>query len=189
MKKSSLPYFRYPSNINVLDLATLVSMYRDRGAPRKADPGKYFICAYSNKLIKEAKWWFGGYYSQTGWNKMLTQGCEGFPLTEVELNVLGHAYIADEVPPDRSYVEKNAGALEKMAFMIVNDLKGFGFLSIDEQDRLLITPRGENALQGIAEQMYQRKFNADMLRVNRDGMVHPTIEKATKKDTEQTNLF
>lgn len=189
MKKSDRPYFTYPPNLNVLDLATLVSMYRNRGAPREAKTGQYFACAHSNKLIKKGKWWFGRYYSQSAWNKLLSDYSEGYPLTEVELNILGVTMASKDEPPGRSYVEKHSGAMDKLAFMIVNDLKEFGFLTIEERERLLITPRGKKALQGIAKRMYRKKFTPNMLHVNKDDIKQPTIERAPKKDTEQTQLF
>lgn len=188
MEKCKKSFFKYPSNLNTLDLATLVSMYRKRGAPQKAKTGQYFGCYHTNKLITKAKWWFGRYYSQSAWNELLTKSSEGYPLTPVELNILGLTMAKNE-PPDRSHVEQKSGSLEKLAFMIVNDLKEFGFISINNQKRLLITPRGEKALQGIAHRIYGEKFEPNMLLVNSDKNIHPTIEQATKKDTEQTKLF
>ncbi len=188
MKKLTNQYFSYPPNLNSLDLATLVSMYRDRGAPEKADAGNYFACALTDKLIKDGKWWFGRYYSQQAWNDLLTKSCEGYPLTEVELNILGLASASEE-PPHRNEAEQGSGAIEKLAFMIVNDLKEFGFLSFDDRDRLLITPRGEKALQGIAHRIYHKKFSPEMLHVNKNDIIKPTIERAPKKDIEQTRLF
>lgn len=76
MQKRSDFHFRYPPNIHELDLATMVSMFRSRGEPRKAAPGEYFACAYSKELLKEAKWWFGLYYSQDIWDALLTKGSE-----------------------------------------------------------------------------------------------------------------
>lgn len=189
MEKTSDNYFSYPPNLHELDLATLVSMYRDRGIPKKAKPGEYFACKVSEKLIKEGKWWFGAYYSQEAWDETLTKGSEGYPLTEVELNVLGLVYAVDSEAPRRDYVEQNCGAVSKLAYMIVNDLKEFGFLSLDDHDRLLITPRGEKALHGISKQIYGKKFKPDILRVNRDGITNPQIERAPKEDSEQANLF
>lgn len=191
MEKKSDVHFSYPPNLHELDLATLVAMYRERGIPKKARPGEYFACGRTHRLIKEGKWWFGRYYSQEAWDELLTKGCEGYPLTEVELNVLGMAYAAEEEPPPRDFVEQNCGAISKLAYMIVNDLKEFGFLSMDDQDRLLITPRGEKALQGIARRIYDRKFKSDMLRVEREGSApNPTIERATKKESaDQGSLF
>lgn len=189
MQKKSDLHFSYPPNMQVLDLATLVSMYRERGIPKKTKPGEYFGCALTQKLIKEGKWWFGRHYSQEAWNELLTKGCEGYPLTEVEMNILGLAMSAKNEPPKRDYVEQHSSMLPKLAYMIVNDLKEYGFLSIDDQDRLLITPRGEKALQGIARRIYDKKFNADMLRINREDIAHPTIERAPKKGSEQADLF
>ena len=190
MEKKSDLYFSYPPNLHTLDLATLVSMYRERGLPKKAKPGEYFGCALTQKVVKDGKWWFGQYYSQEAWNKLLTKSCEGYPLTEIEMNVLGLAQVANQGPPKREYVEQNCGALSKLAYMIVNDLKEFGFLSLNEQDRLMITPRGEKALQGIARRMYDRKFNANMLFVNQANSSRPTLERAQKKEeNEQAKLF
>ncbi|HKK46134.1 MAG TPA: hypothetical protein VJ964_11475 [Balneolaceae bacterium] len=189
MEKTSEHFFSYPPNLHELDLATLVSMYRDRGIPKKAKPGEYFACTVTDELIKEGKWWFGRYYSQKAWDETLTKGCEGYPLTEVEMNVLGLVYAADDQAPRRDYVEQNCGAVSKLAYMIVNDLKEFGFLSFDDQERLLITPRGEKALQGVTKRIYGKKFKPDMLKVNQGEISHPKIERAPKEDSEQANLF
>lgn len=189
MEKIADNYFSYPPNLHELDLATLVSMYRDRGIPKKAKPGEYFACTVTNKLIKEGKWWFGRYYSQKAWDDTLTKGCEGYPLTEVELNVLGLVYTADNEARRRDYVEQNSGAVSKLAYMIVNDLKEYGFLTLDDQERLLITPRGEKALQGIAKKVYGKKFKAEMLKVNQGEITNPKIERAPKEDSEQAKLF
>ncbi len=189
MEKTTQHYFQYPGNLHEIDLATLVSMYRDRGIPKKAKPGEYFACAKTGNLIKEGKWWFGQYYEQKAWDQTLTKGCEGYPLTEVELNILGMAFAVDDEAPKRDYVEQHAGTISKLSYMIVNDLKEFGFLSMDEQKRLLITPRGEKALQGVARRIYGKKFHPDMLRVNQEDVVQPTIERASKEDSEQASLF
>ncbi|MBN2732786.1 MAG: hypothetical protein JXR26_10190 [Balneolaceae bacterium] len=190
MQKKSHIHFSYPPNLHELDLATLVSMYRERGIPKKAKAGEYFGCALTQRMIKDGKWWFGRHYSQKAWDELLTKSCEGYPLTEVELNVLGLAMIAEGEPPKRDYVEQNSGAISKLAYMIVNDLKEYGFLSIDDQERLMITPRGEKALQGIARRIYDKKFSAAMLHVNRENTAQPTIERAKKKEeNEQANLF
>lgn len=190
MEKKSNLYFSYPPNLHELDLATLVSMYRERGMPKKARPGDYFACVITKKLIKEGKWWFGQYFSQQAWDELLTKSCEGYPLTEVEMNVLGMAMAASDEPPPRDYVEQHCGAIPKLAYMIINDLKEFGFLSLDDQERLMITPRGEKALQGIARRIYEKKFNPEMLHTNQITTTgRPTIERAQKKDSEQASLF
>lgn len=189
MEKQSEYHFSYPTNLHELDLATLVSMYRDRGIPKKAKPGEFFACADTHQLIKEGKWWFGLYYSQKAWDNMLTRSCEGYPLTEVEMNILGLVLSADEEALKRNYVEQHSGAVGKLAYMIVNDLKEYGFLSQDDNERLLITPRGEKALQGIAQRIYQRKFHPDMLRINQAEPHHPPITGVDKEDSEQASLF
>jgi len=192
MEKKSDFHFSYPPNLQELDLATLVSMYRDRGLPKKAKPGRYFACAVTHRLIKEGKWWFGLYYSQKAWDNLLTRGSEGYPLTEVELNVLGMVLNAGNDTVLRDNVERHCGAVSKLAYMIVNDLKEFGFLATETTDRLMITPRGEKALQGIARRIYDRKFTPDMLLVNQDGPPQRAMEHAgssKKEDSDQASLF
>lgn len=189
MEKKSQYHFSYPANLHELDLATLVSMYRDRGIPKKAKPGEYFACADTHNLIKEGKWWFGLYYSQQAWDNLLTKSCEGYPLTEVEMNILGMVYSADDEALKRSYVEQQSGAVGKLAYMIVNDLKEYGFLSQDDNERLLIAPRGEKALQGFCQRLYQRKFHPDMLEINQENRTRHPISRADKEDNEQASLF
>lgn len=188
MQKRSDFYFRYPPNIHELDLATMVNMYRSRGEPRKAQPGQPFACASTGHLLREAKWWFGLYYSQSTWDELLTKGSEGFPLTDVELNVLGLVFISEDEPPHREYVEKNAGVTEKLAYLIVNDLRSFGFLDEDDSGFLRITPRGEKALHGIARRIYEKRFMPEMLKTFTPSD-EPQIEQAQKEDKEQTSLF
>jgi hypothetical protein len=188
MHKRSDFHFRYPPNIHELDLATMVSMFRSRGEPRKAPAGEYISCAVSQNLLKEAKWWFGLYYSQEVWDALLTKGSEGFPITDIELNVLGHVYMSEEEAPHREYIEKNAGVTEKLAYLIVNDLRAFGFLSEDDSGFVRITPRGEKALHGIARRMYEKRFLPEML-MDAPVKEEPKIEEAQKKDKEQTSLF
>lgn len=188
MQKRSDFHFTYPPNIHELDLATMVNMFRSRGEPRKAPPGQYYGCAVSKHLLKEAKWWFGIYYSQKTWDELLTKGSEGFPLTEIELNVLGQVYNAPEEPPHREQVEKTSGVTEKLAYLIVNDLRTFSFLDEDDSGFLRITPRGEKALHGIARRLYEKRFMPEMLRTYTPEE-EPKIEQAQKADKEQTSLF
>ncbi|MFH5884801.1 hypothetical protein ACG2F4_10870 [Halalkalibaculum sp. DA3122] len=190
MEKKSDFHFSYPPNLHELDLATLVSMYRERGMPKKAKAGDYFACTVTHRMVKDAKWWFGLYYSQKAWDKLLTKGSEGYPLTETELNILGLVLDAGDETVSRDYVEQNSGTISKLTFMIINDLKEFGFLTIEENERLLITPRGEKALQGIARRIYDKKFHPDMLLINRERGPAPKMERAQKKDDdEQASLF
>lgn len=188
MHKRSDFHFKYPPNIYELDLATMVNMFRSRGEPRKAPAGEYFACAYTGVLLKEAKWWFGLYISQQTWDSLLTKGSEGFPLSDVELNVLGHVYMGEEEVPHREFVEKNAGVTEKLAYLVVNDLRAFGFLSEDDSGFLRITPRGEKALNGIARRMFEKRFLPEML-TDEPAPESPRIEEARKSDEEQTSLF
>lgn len=189
MHKRSDFYFKYPPNIHELDLATMVNMFRSRGEPRKAPPGEYFACAYSHELLKEAKWWFGMYFSQKTWDALLTKGSEGYPLTDIELNVLGHVYMSENEAPHREFVERNAGVTEKLAYLIVNDLRSFGFLNEDDSGFLKITPRGEKALHGLARRIYEKRFMPEML----SGTLipeTPKIEEAQRQDDKtQTSLF
>jgi hypothetical protein len=120
---------------------------------------------------------------------MLTKSCEGYPLTEVELNILGLVMAANNEPSKRDYVEQHSNTIPKLAYMIVDDLTKYDFLSLDDHSRLMITPRGEKALEGIAHRIYSRKFSADMLAVSRDKSSNLTIERAPKKEDEQTDLF
>ena len=46
MQKRNHFHFQYPPNIHELDLATMVSMFRSRGEPRKAPPGEYYFNRY-----------------------------------------------------------------------------------------------------------------------------------------------
>ena len=187
MQKRSDFHFIYPPNIQELDLATMVNMYRSRGEPRKAAPGEFFACTTSKTLIKEGKWWFGLYYSQKSWDLLLTKGSEGYPLTDAELEILGLVYIHDQEAPHREYVEKNSGIMPKLAYLIVNDLRSFGFFDEDDEGFLRITPRGEKALHGLARRIYEKRFMPEMLGgyISSD---EPSIEQA-KKESDQTSLF
>lgn len=188
MQKRSNFHFKYPPNIYELDLATMVNMYRTRGEPRKAPAGEYFACCVSNILLKEAKWWFGLYFSQKTWDQMLTKGSEGYPLTNTEMHILGMVYLGEEEPPHREYVERNADVTEKLAYLILNDLRTFGFVYEDEGGFLKITPRGEKALHGIARRIYEKRFMPEMLgSVTSDEP--PAIEQAQREDHDQTSLF
>jgi hypothetical protein len=190
MIKRSEIYFRYPSNLNMLDLATLVSMYRNRGEPLKAPSGEYFACSHSFKLVKEAKCWFGLYYTQSSWDHLLTRDSKGYPLTEAELNILGLAAHHDENPNSRSFIEKNCMVTPQLAYMIVNDLKSFGFLLEDDHSHLLLTEDGEDALNGLAKRIYDRKYIPEMLLINHQRYLKPNQsdpQKATK--ASQIDLF
>lgn len=190
MIKRSEVHFRYPSNLNMLDLATLVSMYRSRGEPVKAPAGEYYACSHSFRLVREAKSWFGLYYTQSAWDQLLTRDSQGYPLTEAELNVLGLAAGMDEHPSLREFVEKNVGVMPQLGYMIVNDLKTFGFLVEDADHLLELTAEGEDALQGIARRIYDRKYIPEMLYVNQQRYINPSARDVQRSSsTSQIDLF
>lgn len=187
MQKRSDFHFSYPPNIQELDLATMVNMYRSRGEPRKAPVGEFFSCSVTKKLLKEAKWWFGLYYSQKAWDQLLTKGSEGFPLTDAELTIMGHVYICEDDAPHRENIEAKSGILPKLAYLIINDLKSFGLFDEDAEGYLRITPRGEKALHGIARRIYEKRFMPEMLK-GYEAPSDPSIERAKKPD-DQASLF
>lgn len=162
LKNKPQVYFEYPGNLKTLDLATMVQLYRMRGEPFEVEPGEIIACALTKKLLKSSKKWFGLHYSQKAWDSLLTTNSGGFPLTNVELNILGLVHSPPVEPMGRSFVENNCDVLPQLAFLIINDLKQFGFLEEDENE-LIITPTGTKALDGIARRLYERKFLPEML--------------------------
>jgi len=96
--------------------------------------------------------------------------------------------MAQDESPHREIIEKSAGVTEKLAYLIVNDLRSFGFILEDDGGFLTITPRGEKALHGIARRIYEKRFMPEMLN-NYEIKDDPTIERAQKKDQEQRSLF
>lgn len=183
-QKRSDVHFKYPGNLNTLDLATMVQLYRMRGEPYETAPGEIIACAFSRRLLKQSKQWFGLHYSQKSWDKMLTTGCEGYPLTDVELNILGLFHTPPVQNMDRSFVENNCGVLPQLAFLIINDMKQFQFLE-EEDIFLTVTSRGIKALDGIARRIFEKKFMPEMLDYYREhGLGHDH-----SKDDRQTRLF
>lgn len=180
--------FKYPPNLQELDLATMVGMYRDRGEPRRAATGKYLACAITHKLLRHAKWWFGLYYSQGAWDQLLTKSSEGYPLTEAELNLLGLVLSCDREPLHREFVEKHIGVMPKLAYLILNDIRQFGFIHENEHGFLQITAAGERALQGICRRVYGKRFQPEMLEI---WQYDPAFLKQYQTDqrTDQTSLF
>lgn len=190
MEKKSNHIFSYPPNLQKLDLATLVNLYRERGEILKALAGNYVACAITKKLLKEAKSWFGLFYSQDAWDSLLTKNSGGYPLTEAEMNALGLIHVNREEPPHREYVEKNTGTLPKLAYLMINDIKQFGFIKEDQSGFLTITPTGEKALQGIARRVYGRTFTSEMLPSYRtDNPKTAVSAKKQKMDKDQISLF
>ncbi len=195
MEKKSDHIFSYPPNLQELDLATLVNLYRERGEVLKARAGQHVACAITKKLLREAKSWFGLFYSQEAWDSLLTKNSGGYPLTEAEMNALGLVYSNRKEPPHREFVEKNIGTLPKLAYLIINDIKQFGFIKEDENGFLTIAPSGEKALQGIVKRMYGKPFTEEMLISYREAhKVEPPSKEqkprsARRKDQDQTSLF
>jgi hypothetical protein len=188
MEKSDL-CFRYPTNLNILDLASLVGMYRNRGMPVKADPGSHFCCAQTHRLVKEAKNWFNLQYCQAGWDNLLTPNCKGYPLTNVEFNILGVVHSMPKSEVNREVLESSCGVVSQLAYIIINDLRGFNFIEEDEFGHFERTFDGEKALQGFAKRVYEKRFSPDMLIIQRNVLVAPKIEKAKKSNDDQISLF
>ncbi|MDI6402039.1 hypothetical protein QLX67_08540 [Balneolaceae bacterium ANBcel3] len=189
MHKKSGGFFVYPPNLKMLDLASMVSLYRSRGEPRRAPSGEYFGCVATKKLVKEAKFWFGLYYSQPAWDKALTKDSLGYPLTEVEFNILGMTLYPPDDNNHRSQIEAHSGFIPQLAFLMVNDLKQFGFLQEQDNGLLSLTDNGNKALFGFSKSVFERKFTPELLNVYKGGQPLPQIEQADKKDSVQTRLF
>lgn len=188
IKRSDL-VFNYPSNLHQFDLATLVSLYRSRGEPVRAPVGELYGCPVTHRLIKEAKRWFGITYSQRAWDQLLTKDSKGFPLTEVEMNVLGLAVGYPGLPNTREFIERNCGATSQLVFMVINDLRAFGFLDETEGGTVTLTADGEDALNGFSRRLYEKKFLPEMLLVSQKQMTAPTQTHAVKKEGPQIDLF
>lgn len=183
--------FRYPPNLQSLDLATLVMLYRERGGIKKSNPGEYLACSLTGKLIKEAKVWFGLTYCQSAWDDLLTKNSGGYPLTESELNVLGLIKTPPEFPVNKELLETHSGIQSQMLFMIIQDLRKFGFIDeIDEQYQISST--GEKALDGIARRIYEINFIPEMLRISHHELFATWYKSGGKKagkNSSQTDLF
>ncbi len=189
MQKKSPDFFVYPPNLHTLDLASLVAMYRSRGEPRRAPSGEYFACAHTKKLVKEAKFWFGLYYSQNAWDHLLTKDSSGYPLTEVEFNILGMTVYPPDDNNHRSHIESQTGFIPQLTFLMVNDMRQFGFLQEYDSGMLAITNNGQRAIDGFSRRMFDKKFAPEMLSIYRGEHARPQIEDAQKKETVQTRLF
>jgi ribosomal protein S19E (S16A) len=83
-------------------------------------------------------------------------------------------------------VEKNIGTLPKLAYLIVNDIKQFGFLQEDEHGYLRITPRGERALQGISRRLYEKRFTPEMLVAYHES---ESLQREDQQRSDQATLF
>lgn len=179
---------RYPPNLQMLELANLVAMYRDRGAAVKAKPGEYLACCITGKLLKEAKYWFGLFYSQQAWDSLLTKNSKGYPLTEIELNVLGMIAQPPDVPDLKSFIESHLHVPNQIAYLIMQDLKKFEFF--EEEDGVYsITTSGQKALDGIARRIFEINFIPEMLFIAEEEQFEEWYDIGKDTSTEQTTLF
>ncbi|MCH8485303.1 MAG: hypothetical protein LAT75_00455 [Candidatus Cyclonatronum sp.] len=153
----------YPPNIQILDLATLVSLYRSRGEPFDVPAAEIVSCAVTHRIIKRTKRWFGLHYSQKAWDSLLTTGSEGYPLTPAEFNILGLAGLPPQPPLTREFAQKNCGTTAELGYLIINDLVQFGFLEATAGHELYLAERGEIALDGISRRLYGTEFKPELL--------------------------
>lgn len=125
--------------------------------------GEHISCAVTGNLLRQSKRWFGLHYSQKAWDKMLTTGSEGYPLTETELNVLGLIYNPPVSRVDKEFIGQHAGLVSQLVFLIYNDLRQFGFLEEANDGSVSLSRRGEIALDGVCRRLYESSFSPDYL--------------------------
>lgn len=183
------PILVYPSNLHELDLASMVSLYRSRGEPRRSAPGKYLGCSLTGELIREGKWWFGLYYSQAAWDRLLTKNSKGYPMTSTEFLALGKIKVAGE-PCYREFLEVQIGVSPKLAYLILNDLKQFGFIHEDIHGVLYLSPDGEKALDGFSRRLFGKRFVPEFINeLDPDQELLPGSRQAQGSPVNQVSLF
>ncbi len=163
METAESHIFQYPPNVRTLDLATLVSIYRSRGEPYEVPPGDVVSCCVYKTILRHSKRWFGLHYSQKAWDSMLTPSSEGYPLTEVEFNILGLVAEPPQARISREFIEQNCGIIPQLAFLIFNDLKQFGFIEEPDEYIYELSERGEKALDGLSRRLYESPFREELL--------------------------
>jgi hypothetical protein len=131
----------------------MVTMYRSRGEPRKAPPGKMLACALTKELIREGKWWFGLYYSQSSWDSLLTKNAKGVPMTPTDFLAMGKIAVSQE-PVYREFLEVQLDVSPKLSYLLLNDLKQFGFILEDPHSVLTLSLDGEKALDGLSRRLF-----------------------------------
>lgn len=161
--KSEQNCFQYPPNIRTLDLASLVSIYRSRGEPYTVPATEAVACCVTRRLLKHSKRWFGLHFSQKAWDALLTTGSEGYPLTEVEFNVMGLVKAPPQPRISREFIEQNCGIVSQLGFLIFNDLRQFGFIDEPEEHIFELSQRGEIALDGLSRRLFDTGFKPDLL--------------------------
>ena len=132
MEKKSNHIFSYPPNLQELDLATLVNLYRERGEVLKALDGKLRGLRNHKKTAEGGQivvWSFlqPGRLGLSPYKKLGRLSINGSRNERP-----GLVYSNRKEPPHREFVEKNIGTLPKLAYLIINDIKQFGFIKEDE---------------------------------------------------------
>lgn len=187
-------FFQYPVNMSQIELASLILMYRGRGEVIKASPSSFLCCALENRLIKQAKSWFGKVYSQEAWDRMLSPDALGYPLTPLELHILGYAsQTQGNQTYTRDVVDRYLDLPPSFGYVLINDLISFGFLQAND-NYLLITELGEKAMNGLSRRLYKKRYKQDML-PHISGHILPVYHKSPKKSVNdkegksQASLF
>jgi len=97
---------------------------------------------------------------------MLTTGSEGYPLTEIEYNVLGLVLTPPQPRISREFIEQNCGIVSQLGFLIFNDLRQFGFIEEPEEHLFELSHRGEVALDGLSRRLFDEAYKQEFLWVN-----------------------
>lgn len=174
----------YPGNLQSLDLATMVHLFRNRGEPRRAAGGDYFFCVNSLDLVKEARNWFGVHIGIQAWDRMMTPHSNGYPLTAVEIRLLGSIRYCEGQCRPRSDLESEAEVHPQLLSLIIRDLIQFGFLT-DEDSLLRVSADGERALHGYSRHYFGKTYYPGLL----DEDETLPVRSSRGGGSEQPNLF
>ncbi|HBD42775.1 MAG TPA: hypothetical protein DC011_03620, partial [Bacteroidetes bacterium] len=108
------------------------------------------------------KWWFGLYYCQSSWDSLLTKNAKGVPMTPTEFLAMGKIATSQE-PVYREFLEVQLDVSPKLSYLLLNDLKQFGFVLEDPQSVLTLSLDGEKALDGLSRRLFEKRFQPDLL--------------------------
>lgn len=181
-------FFQYPLNMNQIDLASLILLYRSRGEIVNASPSSFLCCALENRLVKQAKAWFGKVYSQEAWDRMLTKDAQGYPLTPYELHILGYAANKSHTTHyKREFIDRYLEIPNSFGYVLINDLINFGFLEADEVF-LRITDNGEKALHGLSRRLFKMRYKEEML-PHLSGYILPTNTKHLPRSSKKSDPY